>query len=231
MNNTFQTLRRNRLTAAMLSALALPFAAMAQDGSSQGSTTDLDRVTVTGSRIARVGFVTPAPVASITAEEIRSTGALTIGDLMTKLPQLAPNYTLGNSTRFIGTAGLGLMDLRGMGTSRTLVLVNGRRHVGASPGSVAVDVNTIPVEWIERVEVMTGGVSAVYGADAVAGVVNFIMKDSFEGFEARGQTGKAAEGSFDRSFSQLLGRQQLRRRPRQRRDLDGVQHPGPFRPR
>ncbi|KAF1688977.1 TonB-dependent receptor [Pseudoxanthomonas taiwanensis] len=200
MNNTFQTLRRNRLTAAMLSALALPFAAMAQDGGSQGSTTDLDRVTVTGSRIARVGFVTPAPVASITAEEIRSTGALTIGDLMTKLPQLAPNYTLGNSTRFIGTAGLGLMDLRGMGTSRTLVLVNGRRHVGASPGSVAVDVNTIPVEWIERVEVMTGGVSAVYGADAVAGVVNFIMKDSFEGFEARGQTGKAAEGSFDRSF-------------------------------
>mgnify|MGYP000938458140 FL=1 len=156
---------------------------------------------VTGSRIARTGFVTPAPVTAITAEEIRVTGATNIGDLIAKMPALAPNYTLGNSTRFIGTAGLGLLDLRGMGTSRTLVLVNGRRHVGGTPGSTAVDVNTIPVEWIERVEVMTGGVSGVYGADAVAGVVNFILKKDFEGMELRAQHGMADEGSFDRSFA------------------------------
>lgn len=124
---------------------------------------------------------------------------------MNKLPQLTPSYSLGNSTRFIGTAGLGLMDLRGMGNSRTLVLVNGRRHVGASPGSTSVDVNTIPVEWIERVEVITGGASAVYGADAVAGVVNFIMKKSFDGFELRGQRGSASEGSFGRSFVSFSG--------------------------
>ena len=199
--------QRSRLSAALFTAMVLPGVALAQEAEQPASsgTTNLDKVTVTGSRIARTGFVTPSPVTAITAEEIRATGAVNIGDLMTKLPALSPNYTLGNSTRFIGTAGLGLLDLRGMGTARTLVLVNGRRHVGSSPGSTAVDVNTIPTEWIERVEVITGGASAVYGADAVAGVVNFIMKKSFEGFELRGQTGKADEGGFDRSFVSFSG--------------------------
>lgn len=193
--------RRSLLSAAIIAAL-LPASglAFAQEGGQQTEATELDRISVTGTRIAREGFVTPSPVTAITAEEIRATGAVTIGDLMTKMPALTPTYTLGNSTRFIGTAGLGLLDLRGMGTSRTLVLVNGRRHVGASPGSAAVDVNTIPVEWIERVEVITGGASAVYGADAVAGVVNFITRQSFDGMELRGQRGAASEGGFDRSF-------------------------------
>lgn len=210
MNKRFNAPRRSRLTAALLTSLMLPAAAaVAQDGAGTGSsaegTTNLDKITVTGSRIARTGFVTSSPVTAITAEEIRSTGALNIGDLMNRMPQLSPNYSLGNSTRFIGTAGLGLLDLRGMGTTRTLVLVNGRRHVGASPGSTAVDTNTIPVEWIERVEVITGGASAVYGADAVAGVVNFIMKKEFEGYELRGQTGMADEGGFNRSFVSFSG--------------------------
>lgn len=199
------SLRRRHLSAAVVSVLMMSASGLAAAQSSTPAPDEgaqnLDKITVTGSRISRAGFVAPSPVTSISAEEIRTTGATNIGDLMTELPQLSPNYTLGNSTRFIGTAGLGLLDLRGMGTSRTLVLVNGRRHVGASPGSTAVDVNTIPVEWIERVEVITGGASAVYGADAVAGVVNFIMKKSFNGFEARAQTGKADEGEFDRSFA------------------------------
>lgn len=197
--------KRSQLSAAVLLALlgssSLALAQSTDQSTASSDATNVDKITVTGSRIAREGFVTPSPVTAISAEEIRATGAVNIGDLMTELPQLSPNYTLGNSTRFIGTAGLGLLDLRGMGTSRTLVLVNGRRHVGSSPGSTAVDVNTIPVEWIERVEVITGGASAVYGADAVAGVVNFIMKKSFSGYEARAQTGKADEGNFDRSFA------------------------------
>jgi len=197
---------RHPLTSALLAGLAVAAGSAPAFAQEAGTNPiDLDKVTVTGSRIARTGFVTPSPVTAITAEEIRSTGALNIGDLMNKMPQLTPSYSLGNSTRFIGTAGLGLMDLRGMGPSRTLVLVNGRRHVGASPGSTSVDVNTIPVEWIERVEVITGGASAVYGADAVAGVVNFIMKKSFEGFELRAQAGQADEGSFDRSFVSFSG--------------------------
>ncbi|WP_102251707.1 TonB-dependent receptor plug domain-containing protein [Xanthomonas arboricola] len=194
---------RHRLSTALFAVLAASAghaAAQSENGVAPG-TTDLDKVTVTGSRIARTGFVTPSPVTAISAEEIRATGATTISDLMARMPALAPSYTLGNSTRFIGTAGLGLLDLRGMGVDRTLVLVNGRRHVGSSPGSTAVDVNTIPVEWVERVEVITGGASAVYGADAVAGVVNFILKKNFTGFETRAQTGLADEGNYNRSFA------------------------------
>ncbi|MCD9086560.1 TonB-dependent receptor [Stenotrophomonas sp. SY1] len=176
-------------------------AAPAHASGGEAAVTDLDKVTVTGSRIARTGFVTPSPVSAFTAEEIRATGATNIGDLMVRLPGLTPSYTLGNSTRSIGTAGLGLLDLRGMGSSRTLVLINGRRHVGAISGSTSVDVNTIPVEWIERIEIISGGASAVYGADAVAGVVNYILKSNYEGMETRAQTGLASEGNFKRNFA------------------------------
>ncbi|MEG2806290.1 TonB-dependent receptor, partial [Stenotrophomonas sp.] len=195
--------RRRRLPLAVLSCLCLgaPAVALAEEPVA----TELDRVNVTGTRIARTGFVTPTPVTAINAEEIRATGAVNIGEVLTRLPQLTPTYTLGNSTRFIGTAGVGLLDLRGLGSARTLVLVNGRRHVGALPGSTSVDVNTIPVEWVERVEVITGGASAVYGADAVAGVVNFILKTSITGMEARAQTGIAGEGGFGRSFASASG--------------------------
>jgi len=193
------------LTTATGIASAQDSASASASASASDATQELDRVTVTGSRIARQGFVTPSPVTAISAEDIRSSGALTIGDLMNQLPSLQNTFSLGNSSRFIGTVGLGLLDLRGMGTNRTLVLVNGRRHVGSSPGSTDVDVNTIPVEWIERVEVITGGASAVYGADAVAGVVNFILKKSFDGFEIRSQYGEAGEGNFDRRFISLSG--------------------------
>ena len=205
-------LQRSRLTAALVSAILISVSASgyaaeeaAKPEGAAATPTDIDAVTVTGSRIKRIGFVTPSPVIGISSEEIRSTGAVTIADLMTTLPQLSATYTLGNSTRSIGTAGLGLLDLRGMGTARTLVLINGRRHVGGISGSTAVDVNTIPVELIERVEVITGGASAVYGADAVAGVVNFIMKKKFDGYELRGQTGDASEGDFSRSFISFTG--------------------------
>lgn len=199
-STTRHGLRRGLLATAVTSAMLAGAGAASAQNSNSDEEKVLDQITVTGSRIAREGFITPSPVTSLSSEEIRATGAVTIGDLMTRLPQLAPNYTLGNSTRFIGTAGLGLLDLRGMGTARTLVLVNGRRHVGGSPGSTAVDTNTIPVELIERVEIITGGASAVYGADAIAGVVNFILKRSFEGYEVRAQTGEASEGDFSRSF-------------------------------
>lgn len=143
----------------------------------------------------------------LNAEDIRATGAVSIGDLINELPQLGSTFSLSNSSRFIGTVGLGLLDLRRLGAVRTLVLVNGRRHVGANAGTSSVDVNTIPVEWIDRVEVITGGASAVYGADAVSGVVNFILKKSFDGYSLRAQTGISDEGSFNRSFASLTAGQ------------------------
>lgn len=165
-----------------------------------GEVKALNEVTVTGSRIKRDGFVSPTPLTVIKAEDIKASGATTIGELLTNTSQLASTFTLSNSNRFIGTAGLNLLDLRNLGTSRTLVLVNGRRHVGGSAGDTAVDVNTIPIELIERVEIITGGASAIYGADAVTGVVNFILKDSFSGFTARAQSGKADDSDFSRTL-------------------------------
>lgn len=179
--------------------------AIAQDQSDAGAVKTLEQVDVTGSRIPREGFITPSPVTVLNAEDIKLSGFITIGDLLNQLPQLATTFSLSNSSRFIGTVGLNLLDLRGLGTDRTLVLVDGRRHVGSSPGTASVDVNTIPIEWIERVEVITGGASAVYGADAVAGVVNFIMKKNISGITLRGQYGLSEEGQFDRYFASITG--------------------------
>ncbi|TGV16942.1 TonB-dependent receptor [Pseudoalteromonas sp. MEBiC 03607] len=141
----------------------------------------IDRIEVTGSRILREGAIAPAPVTVISGEDLVNTGAVNIGEALNKLPALGNTYSLANSGRFIGTAGLNILDLRNMGTDRTLVLVNGKRHVSSSAGSQSVDTNTIPSTWVERVEIITGGASAVYGADAVTGVVNFILKKNIEG--------------------------------------------------
>ncbi|HEY5666051.1 MAG TPA: TonB-dependent receptor, partial [Gammaproteobacteria bacterium] len=103
------------------------------------------------------------------------------------------------------TAGLNLLNLRNLGTDRTLVLVNGRRHVASDPGSAAVDINTIPTDLIERVDILTGGASALYGADGVSGVVNFVLKDNFEGFTTRAQFGSPDQGGGDNAFVSVLG--------------------------
>lgn len=166
----------------------------------------LDAVTVTGSRIPRVDYLSASPVGTLTAEDIRATGAVTLGDVINALPQMSTTYSMGNSTRFIGTAGLNLLDLRGLGVDRTLVLVNGRRHVASAAGSSAVDINTIPAALVERVEILTGGSSAIYGADAVSGVVNFILKKSFGGTVVNAQMGHSEEGNFnERSVNVVSG--------------------------
>ena len=166
-------------TALCLSAIGLSHTALAADADDK----KMERVEVTGSKISRVGAIAPAPVTVITGEQLLNTGAVNIGEALNKLPALGNTYSLANSGRFIGTAGLNILDLRNMGTDRTLVLVNGKRHVSSSAGSQAVDTNTIPSVWVERVEIVTGGASAVYGADAVTGVVNFILKENIEGLD------------------------------------------------
>ncbi len=153
-----------------------------------------DTIVVTGTRISRPTLSSPVPVTTVTAEELTTTGDVSLGDALNDLPSLRSTFSQGNSTRFIGTAGLNLLDLRGLGTSRTLVLVNGKRHITASPGDYLVDTNTIPVDLLERVDVVTGGSSAVYGSDAVAGVVNFILKRDFEGLSLKAQGGVSSRG-------------------------------------
>jgi len=175
------------------------------DAKQDKSSKTLDAVTVTGTRISNPDVISPTPVATITADAIKATGAVNIGDLLTTLPQLATTFTMGNSTQYIGTAGVQMLDLRNLGPERTLVLVNGRRFVGASSGSTAVDVNLIPTEWVERVEIITGGASAVYGADAVTGVVNFILKKNYQGVNLHAQYGASQHGGFSPKQAAITG--------------------------
>lgn len=156
-------------------------------------------VVVTGSRIARPTLESPVPVTTIAAQDLLATGTINVGETLNQLPALRSTFSQSNSTRFIGTAAINELDLRGLGPSRTLVLVNGRRHVSSSPGDYIVDTNTIPDELLERVDIVTGGNSAIYGSDAISGVVNFQLKRNFDGLRATGQgsvTSRGDRGSY-----------------------------------
>ncbi|MDH7975475.1 TonB-dependent receptor [Sphingomonas sp. AR_OL41] len=160
-------------------------------------------VVVTGSRIARPTLESAVPVTTISSADLQATATINIGDALNNLPALRSTFSQANSERFIGTSGLNLLDLRGLGTARTLVLVNGRRHITASPGDYLVDTNTIPDDLLERVDVVTGGNSAIYGSDAVAGVVNFVLKRNFEGIKVRGQGSISSRGDRGSYFGSI----------------------------
>src|SRR5690349_8817459 len=137
----------------------------------------VEKVTVTGSRIPRKDYTSNSPLTTVTSQQIKDSGTTTIDQLLNTLPQVVPTLARGTNN---GGGGLSLVDLRGLGPKRVLVLVNGRR-IAPSDADGDTDLNNIPATLVERVEVITGGASAVYGSDAVSGVVNFIMKKDFEG--------------------------------------------------
>jgi outer membrane receptor protein involved in Fe transport len=146
----------------------------------------IQEVVVTGSRISQPNLETTSPVTQVTAEDVVTQGVTKIEDLVNQLPQAfaAQNGTVSN-----GATGTATVNLRGLGSTRTLVLIDGRRmpYGGVTPASASADLNQIPTALVERVEILTGGASAVYGSDAIAGVVNFIMKKDFEGVQIDGQ--------------------------------------------
>jgi outer membrane receptor for ferrienterochelin and colicin len=155
----------------------------------------IEEVVITGSRIRANEFDAPTPTVSVSAEALQQDGVTNVTDFLRSQPALVGSQDSVQSTgSFIGSNGLNLLDLRNLGSKRTLVLVDGRRHVAQLPESAAVDTNTIPSDLIERIDVVTGGVSAVYGADAVSGVVNFVMKRDFEGVLTSAQYGNAEGG-------------------------------------
>lgn len=167
-------------------------------------------IVVTGSRIRRPDFDTPNPVVSLGATALQQSGQTNLTNILVGIPALQNSEnSLDNagSNAGIGGAGLNLLNLRNLGTERTLVLVDGRRHVASVPGTQAIDINSIPNDLIERVDVLTGGASAIYGADAVTGVVNFVLKRDFEGVTARGQAGITSRGdSGQRLLSVTAGK-------------------------
>lgn len=139
-----------------------------------------ERVVVTGSRIVKRDYFSNSPILTVGSETIEATGTINVEELINIMPQALPSLSRTSNNPGNGTA---LVDLRGLGSARTLVLIDGKRFVLS--GEQATDVNNIPPALIDRVEVITGGASAVYGSDAMAGVVNFILKDDFEGVEYR----------------------------------------------
>ena len=155
-----------------------------------------DAIVITGSRIRSANVESTSPITTVSGDQLFQTGKVSVGDTLNELPQLRNTFSQQNSTRFLGTRGLNLIDLYGLGSQRTLVLVNGRRHVAGDilSSGVSVDINTIPSDLIQNIEILTGGASATYGSDAVAGVVNFILKDDFDGLSLRGQSGISKYG-------------------------------------
>jgi outer membrane receptor protein involved in Fe transport len=188
-------IRKTLFTSALLagvSATALAVPAFAQTSSS--GETEVGEVMVTGSRIVRNGYEAPTPTTVVGAEEIQARAPANIADYVNQLPQLgnatSPRTTLQSSSTIGG--GANLLNMRGLGTARTLVLLDGRRVVSAGLNS-AVDINLLPTNLVQRVDVVTGGASAAYGSDAVAGVTNFILDSGFSGWK-----GSISSGVTDR---------------------------------
>lgn len=159
-----------------------------------------DVVTVTGSRIERSNLTAGTPISTFDAFQIDLSGATNSAEILRTLPAIGVSaVTSTNSNFFTNSSGVNTVELRNLSEDRTLVLVNGRRFVAGLPGSNTVDFNSIPTELIERIEVVTGGASAIYGSDALAGVINVILKDDFDGVVASGQAGISEEGD-DESY-------------------------------
>ena len=170
-------------------ALGLAAPAFAQDEvdtatTAQGEGADDENIIITGSRIPQPNLTATSPVTVVNSQEVRLSGTTRTEDLINSLPQAfaAQGANIAN-----GATGTATLDLRGLGDVRTLVLVNGRRLLPGDPSSSAADINAIPAFMIDRVDVLTGGASSVYGADAVAGVVNFVMDTDFEGIRLDSQ--------------------------------------------
>ncbi len=172
--------------------------AFAQTEQSTDEASSSDQViVVTGSRIGRDPNIgAPSPIVSLNAEELTQAGTTDVVDVLRDIPALTTSTTAEASIDgvFAEAVGQSILNLRGLGSNRTLVLVNGRRHVSGVAGEQAVDINSIPTALIESVETLTGGASSIYGADAVTGVVNFKLRDDFEGIEANVQTGLSSRG-------------------------------------
>jgi iron complex outermembrane recepter protein len=176
--------RLGALSSAVAAAIAGLSSGYAQAQEPAAPEQPLEEITVTGSRIVRQDFVANSPVQTVDEALFEQTSAVGVETVLNRLPQFVPavtQFTTGDVQQTVtNTVGASTVSLRGLGPNRNLVLINGRRAMPIDPRMV-VDTNTIPASAIQRVEVISGGASAVYGADAVGGVVNFILKDNYEG--------------------------------------------------
>jgi len=184
-----------------LTVAAMPAAAQQADPAPELAADDAapaddeGTITVTGSRIARDGYTAPTPVSVLGELDIQVQSPPNIANFVNQIPAISGSSSPASSTASLSgaTAGISAVNLRSLGASRTLVLVDGQRSV-ASSATGLVDINTIPQALVERVEVVTGGASAAYGSDAVGGVINFILKKDFTGFQVNADYGETTYG-------------------------------------
>jgi iron complex outermembrane receptor protein len=197
------TLKTTKLRDAITFAIAVSTiagtgSAFAQDAApapQEKEATTLDRIEVTGSRIKRTDIETSQPVFSLSRDEISAQGLTSVGDV---IQNITSNGSTLNSTFNNGGNGETRVSLRNLGSNRTLVLVNGRRWIGGTGLGGAVDLNTIPTAAVERIEVLKDGASSIYGSDAIAGVVNVILRQNFDGAEANAYFGQYDKGDGTR---------------------------------
>lgn len=170
-------------------------AAWTSIAAAENGVADVPKVQVTGSRIAAPGAESPSPLLVLTAADIAASGAVNVQELLQKYPAFgSPTLNRSNSNFLPSSGGVSTVNLRNLGDARTLVLVNGRRFVSGVPGNSAVDLNSLPTDFIERIELLTGGASAAYGSDAVAGVINIILKQRLDGWSLDASAGRASAG-------------------------------------
>lgn len=172
----------NALNAGVMLSLAAPIVLAQQTPAPAAGQTaqKIEKIEVTGSRIPKELAESESPVSVITAQDIKYTGLSATTDILNQMPQIAPGQGTGISN---GGTGMATVDIRGLGPARTLVLIDGKRVPAGSPNDWPTNINMIPATLIQRVEIFSGGASSIYGSDAVAGVVNFIMNDHFEGIQ------------------------------------------------
>lgn len=194
-----KTLRQSFASVAIMALAISATTAKAQDQqpaeAAQETDADDGLIVVTGSRIASPTTESAAPLQIIDDVAIDDSGVTNVQELLLENPIFGtPALSRTNSAFLTSGTGVASVDLRDLGSDRTLVLINGRRVVAGLPGSSIVDLNIIPTQFIEQVDVLTGGASSLYGSDAIAGVVNFVYKRDFEGIEANGQVGTTEQG-------------------------------------
>lgn len=205
-------MRRTKLSLAVGAAFSAAMAgvsgtALAQAQPQPQPSTELERAVVTGTRIVSEGAESASPLQQINSRAIEESGVVNIQNVLVTNPTIGtPTIGRTNSNFLNSSAGVSTVNLRNLGDDRTLVLVNGRRYVSGVPGAFAVDLNTIPTQFIDRVDILTGGQSALYGSDAIAGVVNIILKRDFNGLAVDAQYGKSFEGdNSTRSATMTFG--------------------------
>jgi iron complex outermembrane recepter protein len=201
-NQVARAVRRAIMLGAIAATVGLP--AMAQDQQDTAPESEPEEIVITGSRIPQPHLEAVSPVKTIGAEEIQHSGVTRIEDLLNTLPQVSGQFGSGVSN---GATGEATVSLRGLGSNRTLVLVNGRRLMPGDPtqnASSAPDLNQIPSALVNRVDILTGGASSTYGADAVAGVVNFVMNDHFEGVRVDANFGINQHSNSESGLQSLI---------------------------